>query len=166
MLSICKTHINSMTTILNLCSAPQYLKILARWHHAEWSRFNPGENIQQRIERMQPCLENEFLPSTYIATSDKLLGSAAIVMSDMSTRPELSPWLASVYVRPDDRNRGIGSKLVLHVMKQARNNGIETVFLFTPDKAHFYMNLGWEIINIEQYHGQQVTVMKANLIGN
>ena len=42
----------------------------------------------------------------------------------MDTRKELSPWLASVFVAPEFRKWGIGSKLVLHVMEQAREDSL------------------------------------------
>ena len=57
----------------------------------------------------------------------ELFGSAAIIEHDMDTRMELSPWLASVFVAPEFRKRGIGSKLVTHVMEQAKNNKIKNI---------------------------------------
>ena len=152
-----------MLAIHNLKETPQHLEMLAYWHHAQWSHFNTSENIQQRIERMKPYLNNTFIPSTYVATDHKLLGSAAIVANDMDTHPELTPWLASVYVCPEDRYHGTGSKLVTHIMHEALAHGIKTLFLFTPDKVSFYSKLGWEIINKELYHNQRVAVMKAAL---
>lgn len=152
-----------MFEIINLKDAPDNLTTLASWHQDEWSLLNPGKSLDDRILRMQPFLNQAFIPSTYIAKDDELLGSAAIVASDMESKPELTPWLASVFVKPCHRNKGVGSKLVLHVMSLARNNGIHRLYLFTPDKQGFYLNLGWTIMNTEKYHDQEVTVMQADL---
>jgi GNAT superfamily N-acetyltransferase len=152
-----------MITILDLKQAPQHLKTLAQWHLNEWSHFNPGESIQQRIDRMHPFFNDAFVPSTFIATDTKLLGSAAIVTNDMETRVDLSPWLASVYVDPAHRCKGTGTKLVRHIMHLAKTNGIKKLYLFTPDQEKFYEKLGWKTISRESYRGQEVAVMQVRL---
>jgi N-acetylglutamate synthase-like GNAT family acetyltransferase len=152
-----------MIEIINLKDEPVNLATLAAWHQQEWSSFNPGESIEERILRMQPYLNEDFIPSTFIAKDNGLSGSAAIVSQDMETSPQLSPWLASVYVPPEKRGRGIGTKLVLHVMAQAKREGIKTLYLFTPDRQGFYLNLGWSIKNVEQYQKQEVTIMQVDL---
>ena len=149
--------------IVDLKEKPEHLPSLAEWHHKEWSDLNPGETIEQRIERMQAYLNESFIPSTFIAKDGELLGSAAIVAHDMETKPDLSPWLASVFVAPEQRGKGLGARLVSHVMNEAKTRGIDTLYLFTPDKALFYQKLGWKIVTKEQYRGQEVTIMKIEL---
>ena len=154
-----------MFTIKNLKDAPGYLTQLARWHQSEWSHLNPGETLEQRIEKMQRYLNNHFIPSTFIAEDDTILGSAAIIQNDMETRTELSPWLASVYVSTENRNRGIGTKLVRHIMSCAKDESYDTLYLFTADRQKFYEGLGWSVFDTEYYHGQQVSLMQVNLPG-
>lgn len=150
--------------IIDLRQSPHHLTTLADWHHKQWSEYNEDESLQQRIERMHSYLDNQIIPSTYIAVDDDtLLGSAAIVECDMDTRPDLTPWLASVYVREDLRSKGIGRQLVEHVMHTSYNNGIEQLYLFTPDSAGFYQKLGWQVICEDSYLNHAVTVMKISL---
>ena len=111
---------------------------------------------------MQPYFNDNFVPTTFLAIDGELLGSAAIVANDMETRPELSPWLASVYVAAQHRNNGIGSKLVNHVVEQAKLNDINKLYLMTPDKKYFYQALGWKHIDEERYHGFNVTIMEIS----
>jgi len=152
-----------MTTLLNLKDHAQHLEQLAHWHHQQWSYLNPDESLHQRMLRMQCYLNDELIPSTFIAVGSELLGSAALVVNDMETNPQLSPWLASVYVAPQYRRKGIGTQLVLHTMAQAKHGGINTLYLFTPDMATFYRKLGWRALSNEIYHGHKVTVMEAVL---
>lgn len=152
-----------MLDIINLKHQPQHIATLAEWHHKEWSHFNPHESISQRITRMQTYLNTDFIPTTYIATDNELLGSAAIVANDMETKPELSPWLASVYVSERKRNNGIGTKLVEHIMRQAQTNDINKLYLLTPDQRLFYQRLGWGVLSEEHYHGTTVTIMQITL---
>ena len=152
-----------MFEIFNLKDEPENLEKLASWHQDEWSYLNPGENLAVRITRMQSYLNNEFIPSTFIAKDKTLLGSAAIVSQDMKTEPPLTPWLASVFVRPENRKQGIGRKLVLHVMTQARKEGIDILYLYTPDQVSFYSKLGWSVLDERQYKGSDVTIMQVRL---
>ena len=152
-----------MFEILNLKDEPENLAKLASWHQDEWSYLNPGENLAARITRMQSHLNNEFIPSTFIAKDKTLLGSAAIVSQDMKTEPPLTPWLASVFVRPENRKQGIGRKLVLHVMTQARKEGNDILYLYTPDQVSFYSKLGWSVLDERQYKGSDVTIMQVRL---
>lgn len=150
--------------IFNLSEQPEHIPTLAEWHHKEWAHLNPGGTLEKRIEKMQGYLGNELVPSTFIYKQEgQLAGSAAIVISDMDTRPGLTPWLASVYVAPQFRRQGIGSRLVGHVMSQAREAGVEKLYLFTPDRADFYRKLGWTAIAEEMYRGHEVTVMQVCL---
>ena len=121
-----------MFEILNLKDEPENLAKIASWHQDEWSYLNPGENLAARITRMQSHLNNEFIPSTFIAKDKTLLGSAAIISQDMKTHPPLTPWLASVFVRPKNRKQGIGRKLVSHVMSQARKKTYRHIVSLHP----------------------------------
>ena len=152
-----------MIEIINLKDEPEHLTTLASWHHSEWSTLNPGESLDDRIIRMQPHLNEAFIPSTFVAKDNNLLGSAAIVSQDMETNLSLTPWLASVYVTPQYRRHGVGRKLVKHVMTQSKLEGINKLYLFTPDKQNFYLKLGWTKKHTERYHDQKVTVMQVAL---
>ena len=152
-----------MNEIINLKDEPEHLTTLALWHHSEWSSLNPGESIDDRILRMQPHLNEAFMPSTFVIKDNSVLGSAAIVSQDMETNPSLTPWLASIYVTPEHRRHGLGRKLVKHVMAQAKHEGINKLYLFTPDKQNFYLKLGWTKKHTERYHDHEVTVMQVEL---
>ncbi|MCQ8119983.1 GNAT family N-acetyltransferase [Methylomonas rosea] len=150
--------------IINLSQEPHQIPTLAQWHHAEWADLNPGQTLEHRIDRMQAYLSSKLIPSTFICKhEDQLAGSAAIIESDMDTHPELTPWLASVYVAPEFRRKGIGAKLVKHVMLQAKTAGVAKLYLFTPDRADFYAKLGWVAIAEEVYRDHRVTAMSVSL---
>ena len=150
--------------IIDLCAQPQHLETIAAWHHSEWSHLYPGMQLDSRIARMAGFLEAGLVPTTFVAVDgDVVLGSAAIIESDMDTRPTLSPWLASVYVDESRRGQGVGSRLVKHVMAAAQREGIEKLYLFTEDRVAFYERLGWQVLAREDYHGESVTVMEVNL---
>ncbi|MBC53492.1 MAG: GNAT family N-acetyltransferase [Gammaproteobacteria bacterium] len=146
--------------INSLKDKPHHLLPLARWHHAEWSYLNPARTLDERIDEMQEDLQGKAIPTTFVAEdNDELLGSACILADDMSSHPELSPWLASVYVAEPHRHKGIGSLLVRRVMQHARESGVKRLYLYTPDQAQLYAKLGWQVYSEEPFNGTPVTIM-------
>lgn len=156
-------NLMSQMQIFTLKDRPQHLLPLADWHHAEWSYLNPNRALEERIEEMREDLLGKPIPTTYVAEhKGELLGSACILADDMSTHPELTPWLASVYVAAEQRGKGIGSMLVKRVMQHAQENGIRRLYLYTPDQAQLYARLGWQVFSEELYNGTPVTIMSID----
>lgn len=150
--------------ISNLKDKPHHLMTLAEWHHAEWSYLNPQRSFDERVAEMREDLEGKLIPTTFIAEDEQgnLLGSASLLAQDMSSHPELTPWLASVYVDASQRGKGIGSTLVRQVMQHARDNGIARLYLYTPDQEQLYARLGWQLLSREPYNGTPVTIMSLD----
>jgi N-acetylglutamate synthase-like GNAT family acetyltransferase len=149
--------------ISSLKDKPHHLLPLAKWHHDEWSYLNPARTLDERIEEMQEDLQGKAIPTTFVAEDNgELLGSACILADDMSSHPELSPWLASVYVAERHRKKGIGSVLVKRVMQHAQESGVKRLYLYTPDQAQLYAKLGWQVHSEEPYNGTPVTIMSVD----
>lgn len=149
--------------IINLRDVPHFIPTIADWHHAEWGHLNPGQTLEGRIEKMQKYLDDNLVPTMFVGVEgDEILGTAAFVKSDMNdcSYQDLTPWLASVYVREDLRGRGLGKQLVQAIMDYAGKQGVATLYLYTPDQAPFYQKLGWEIYAEDTYHDTAVTVMQ------
>ena len=134
----------------DLANRAELIPTLARWHLAQWAYLNPGDALERRIARLQNHCGSEAIPTTFVA-------------HDMDTHPELSPWLASVYVAPEFRRQGIGSALVRRVGEEARKLGHQNCYLFTPDRDAFYTQLGWRISSREAYRGEIEIVMELEL---
>lgn len=151
--------------IIDLRSAPEHLPTLARWHHEEWGYLNPGETLADRIDKMRAYLGEATIPTLLIAVeNDKVLGSAALIAADMDNKPELSPWLANVFVRNDQRGRGLGSALVKAIMALAASSQWPHLYLFTPDQEVFYSKLGWKPLSKEVYRDTPITIMQLDCL--
>lgn len=149
--------------IIDLRLAPQHIPTIARWHFDEWGYLNPGKTLEYRIERMQRYIADKPIPSMLIAVDDDaVLGTAALVEADMDSHPELTPWLASVYIREDQRGVGLGKKLVQALMDFAGQQQLDRLYLFTPDQAGFYAKLGWKVLTQESYRDTPVTIMQLD----
>lgn len=150
--------------IAYLADHPALIPVLARWQHDEWSHLNPDRTLADRIAEL--ALHGRGgVPTTLVELShDGLpLGSASLIEQDMHTHTELRPWLASVYVAPPHRGRGIASALVEGIHAEARAAGIERLYLFTPDQERLYARLGWCVRSRERFAGEDVVVMEIDL---
>jgi N-acetylglutamate synthase-like GNAT family acetyltransferase len=122
-----------------------------------------GVSVEQRMAALQKHAKAQ-VPTTVIALSgSRLLGSASLIAHDMDTHPELSPWLASVYVAPEYRRRGIGSALVQRIVAEAASLELDRLYLFTPDKERFYARLGWTVLERTVYRGYAQVVMVLHI---
>jgi len=143
-----------------LADRPEFIPLLAEWHHHEWAYLRPGFSLADRIAMLHERSGRHELPITFVASSGaELLGSAMLVAHDMETRPQYSPWLAGVFISPAHRRRGIGRALSEHVVRVAAGLGFATLYLYTPSAQDFYSRLGWSILERAHYRDTDVTVM-------
>ncbi len=140
------------------------IETLARWHHEEWQHLNPGDTVEQRKARMSEHLGRRRIPTTFVALEgDTLLGSACLLADDMHQYRDLTPWLASVFVAPEQRGRGVGSAVVRRVVEEARALDVKTLYLYTPDRESFYARMGWSIHERTEYMGVGVVIMQLSM---
>lgn len=131
-----------MAEIHYLIEFPHYLSIIAFWNYREWHiGKRPFDEI---ITRYQGRLHVDRIPTTLIALEDTMpVGSVSIKEDDLTQRPDLNPWLASLYVLADYRGRDIGRGLLRAGEHSAQNAGVRRLYLFTHTAAGLYEKEGW-----------------------
>jgi predicted N-acetyltransferase YhbS len=126
--------------------------------------LSPGGTVETLAEQLKSHLSQDKLPLALVAVSGaEAVGSASLRTHDMKTRKDLSPWLASVYVPVDQRNRGIGARLVAAIEEKARALGFAVLYLWTEGKENFYARLGWTVVDRVEYLGEQAVIMRKQL---
>lgn len=155
--------------------SPELVRV-ADWLHDAWGHHEPELDAAQHCQALRALCGGAGVPSVFVAravgTRDhgmqgigegELVGTACLVDEDLAPRPWLSPWLASVYVLPEWRGRGIASTLVRRVEQEARRAGIKRLYLFTPDQQALYRRLGWGELETLEFADEQVMVMLRGL---
>lgn len=154
----------SVTEIKHLADCPETIPQIAGWLYQEWGRFNPGASVERGIQRLEQRLDRDHVPLTLVAHADgQPVGTVSLVDCDMDTRPDLSPWLASLYVLPEHRRRGVGKALVEALVREARRLGIGSLYLFTYGEEAFYARLGWQKFEDCNYQGREVVIMRKTV---
>lgn len=132
-------------SISDLRQQPAFRDVVAdRIWNAWWrSKGFPLASIARRVAEN---LVAEGLPLALVAhRGEQFLGTASVIPSDLPERPLYTPWVAAVWVEPDQRRHGVGAALVRAAAEAAFVRGFDPVYLCaTPGNSPFYRRLGWQ----------------------
>jgi hypothetical protein len=82
----------------------------------------------------------------------------------LDERPNLTPWLAGVFVIPAARGRGHVIHLIRVVEVACLSAGVGTVWLHTANAERVYARAGWHAVEAIQRRGRRpVTLMRRDL---
>jgi predicted N-acetyltransferase YhbS len=145
-----------------LAASPHLMQV-ADWLHGQW--WGADGWSAEATAAWLGAATGPHAPVSFVAERDgEALGTATLDTDDLPARPELTPWLASVLVRPDRRRQGVASALVRAVEAHAAGLGHRELWLFTPDQSAFYAARGWRSVGEEVWHDRQVTLMRRDLL--
>ncbi len=141
---------------------PGLVPTLAAWHHAQWGHLYEHWTLEVAQAELEDHAQRRSLPTTLVLLDGEvLIGSVSLVLEDA---PELcdhgSPWLASLFVKPEARGHGFGAMLARAAVAKAAEQGIAELFLFTPEHAAFYERLGWRRLARTALKGTAVDLMQ------
>lgn len=157
--------------IESLAGHHHLVPLLAAWHYAEWGHLYPADvwNAEIATAEFEAMAGSTSADATWIAfdgdgrNADNVLGSVSLMGSDDLTGFEhLTPWLASMFVAPVARGRGIASALVDHLLSAAHEAGHTTVYLFTSGQEDFWSARGWTVMAHVATAGHRAVVMSRS----
>ncbi len=135
-----------MLTIDYLKHHPQHAATIARWIYDEWCS-REGMTFEDVLQRTLGCANDDRIPLTLVAIDgDACVGTVSLFVTDLGARPDLTPWLAALYVAPERRNQGVGSALIEALLDIARRLGVTRLYLHTETAAPFYARRGWQFL--------------------
>ena len=142
----------------------EFIPKLAELHFNEWNHLSPDMTVEDRVFKLTEISKSIDVPFMLVAVeNNQLIGSAALVYDDMETRKDLSPWLAAVFVKPEYREKGIGTKLITSIEDEAKKRRISKLFLYTEHARRLYSKLGWHDLEECEYQGVDVVIMDKQL---
>jgi predicted N-acetyltransferase YhbS len=135
--------------------------VLAAWHHGEWQALLPEWSLAQAVAELQGHTGRRQVPTTFVAVErGRPVGSASLIAADLPGWEHLSPWVASVYVVPERRGRGLGRRLVARAVAEAGALGVPAVYLFTAGQQAYYERQGWEPLERVKHRQAEVTILR------
>ena len=100
--------------------------------------------------------EAQSIPFCLVAQDNgNYVGSVLGLVSDLEDRPELSPWVAALWVDPKYRRRGVAEALVRAALDELFALGYEAAYLCaTAEKRGMYQRQGWVLIEADVGDGK------------
>lgn len=153
--------------IVSIADRPDLIEVVAQWQFDEWGRLESGDSLEARVDDLRGQLEARTgIAATFVALEDdEPIGTASVVEQTETIyrasprQRDLTPWLASVYVPPGHRGRGIATALVRHAVAHVAACEVSPFYLFTDGARGLYERCGWRVIGTDRYGGLEMTIM-------
>jgi GNAT superfamily N-acetyltransferase len=148
---------------VNLHDQPTLIPALAQAHVHAFGTLLPEWTLAQTEQELREQ-SRDVIPCTWIAQDAQgWRGSVSLLHDDHEQIRGWSPWLASLYVRPEARGNGLGTLLVAYCVEQAAILGVECLYLYCEaGKVAWYRSLGWREHTTLQLGPLAITVMQID----
>src|ERR1700753_2021969 len=133
-------------TIADLRQQPEFFDAVADRIWLAWWQPN-GHPLAYIKSRLAENMQDTPVPLALVAhDGGTFLGTASVIASDLDERPELTPWVAAVWVEESARGRGIGAALVDAATRACFALGFPRAYLCARARmTGFYERLGWTL---------------------
>ncbi len=149
--------------IVSTSDRPDLVPVVAEWLWNEFSRSR-GRTLDVVVEAVGESVTAHPMPRTFVLLGDgEPLGTASLTAHDLDERPDLTPWLAGVFVRPDVRGRGYAGLLIAAVEQEARAASIPMLWLYTREAERVYARAGWRTVDTIQRDNSAYALMRRDL---
>jgi GNAT superfamily N-acetyltransferase len=151
--------------IVTTADRPDLVPIVARWL---WEAFwrHDGYSYDDTLQAATETVTAAFMPRTFVLLADgEPVGTASLAADDLDERPDLTPWLAGVFVAPHARGRGFATRLIAAVEQEARAASIATLWLYTLAAEGLYARVGWQTVETVRHRGRSFALMRRDLAG-
>ena len=132
--------------VQNILLYPQHIETVAGWIYQEFGKDEPNRTLDYVINRLENRNLNKLPLSLIALINNECVGVVSIFDNDLKTMPELTPWLAGLYVKTNYRCKGIADKLINGVLQVCKDLNYNTAFLRTEHASEYYKKHGWTFV--------------------
>ncbi len=146
--------------VTTLAKRPDLLPVVADWLWRQWWR-DWGRTLEETEAIYAACVAETGAPQTFVLLADgQPVGTATLARRDLEERPDLTPWLAGVFVVPQARGRGYVTHLLAAFDEACRRAAIPEAWLYTTSAERVYLRAGWHTVEMVPRVGKHpVTLM-------
>ena len=140
--------------VTTLAKRPDLLPVVAEWLWRQWWH-GWGRTLDETVAIYAECVAELGAPQTFVLLADgQPVGTATLARKDLEERPQLTPWLAGVFVVPQARGRGYVTHLLAAFEAACRRAAIPEAWLYTTAAERVYLRAGWHRVEIIERTGK------------
>lgn len=151
-------------SVTSTSDRPDLVPVVAGWL---WEAFwrESGKSLDQLMSEVNASVVVRPMPRTFVLIAgSEPVGTASLVAHDLDERPDLSPWLAGVFVTPEARGRGYARQLISAVEHAAVSASVATLWLYTYSAERIYARAGWRTAGAVHHDGKPFVIMRRDLL--
>jgi GNAT superfamily N-acetyltransferase len=145
-----------------LSECPQLLETVGNWiYHEWWSKRCDTPDVV--LAQLRAHTKLDSVPYTVVGFADETpVGSCSVIENDCIHRPQYTPWVAAVYVRPEYRRKGIASMILQEAASIAARARVKGLYIdCLAATAPVYGKNGWAIYEREVGDRESVVMLRA-----
>lgn len=140
------------------------MQICAAWRYEAFLKSYGYSLVESAAQLTKLATQPDEYETALIALVDgRLAGICLLVLQEFEPLHDVSPWLASLYVAPEYRKRGVARRLVAAIEDQARRHGVTRLHLYSGDAEKFYLKCGWNLAEQGTAGGEPYAFMIRDL---
>ena len=126
---------------------PDFFSVLAEFYKTEWKEYYGSGGQGDAFSEIESFCNKEKLPICLVALRGKVfLGSVALRQKSASHQ-HLSPWVTSLFVTPQERRKGIGTKLIEAVENLSVDLGFSKIYSRSATAVEFFRKMNWVLFD-------------------
>ncbi|MES2810451.1 MAG: GNAT family N-acetyltransferase [Bacteroidota bacterium] len=141
----------------------ELIELISTWYLNEWNI--PVEKTRDNLQAITTATD-QFQLILFVDKLPVATGGIYNHVGLLDRQPRLKihqHWLALVYTIPAYRAKGYGSMLCSELQKQAKQQCLNTLHLFTDTAESLYQNLGWKVQQRLETGGRNLAIMHLQL---
>ncbi|MDJ0386773.1 GNAT family N-acetyltransferase [Roseomonas sp. E05] len=151
--------------ITTIAERPDLAPLVAGWL---WEAFwrEAGHGLAETRAAVEASVARSGPPQAFVLLAGgEPVATASLVAGDLAAFPELTPWLAGLFVLPAVRGQGHARRLIARVEAAARQAGSAAIWLYTGDAEGLYARAGWDVVERLPHGAGTLALMRRDLTG-
>ena len=147
--------------VQQLSECLQHLEAVGNWiFHQWWSRR--CDSVEVVLAWLRTHAQKDKVPYTVVAVVGGIpVASCSVIQNDCVHRPQYSPWVAAVFVKPEMRHRGIASAMLQEAAAIARRADVKGLYIDCLGvTAPVYEKNGWKVYEREVGDKDSVVMLR------
>ncbi len=134
---------------------------IARTLNQSWGDLPPWSTTDKIRERLLTGTGDAEFPHVLIAVDENgtFAATGSVKLYELPSRPAMVHWVGEIFVRPEHRGNGLGSRVTQALAEYAFARGVQELYLYTPDQQPLYARLGWVEVSIDTVNNEVVSIM-------